>query len=236
MPKYIGATKALAWAEEIISCLAGSPQVMRAEEMVSFLERLGSILIPGEPLAETTRGRMEAFLGYDLRDVRVHRGPAAEDLSRRLDARAFTLGGHVFGSPQDLDVSTSEGQGLLAHELTHAIQQTRPRQLEPIRSESVGKLHTGTVGRQAQSRQGAPSEGYPAEMVLLAPAQSSASATSPTEREAQARANERLAAEALMSEAESPPRISAEEIADRVYQLMQSDLVLERERVGRLGG
>lgn len=235
MPEYIGATKALAWAEEIISCLAGSPQVMRAEEMVSFLERLGSILIPGEPLAETTRGRMEAFLGYDLRDVRVHRGPAAEDLSHRLDARAFTMGGHIFGSPEDLDVSTSAGQGLLAHELTHAIQQTRPRQLEPIRSESASKFYGGTVSRQAHSRQGAPSEGYP-EMVLLAPAQSSALATGPTEREAQARANERLAAEALTSEAESPPRISAEEIADRVYQLMQTELVLERERAGRLGG
>jgi len=235
MPEYIGATKALAWVEEIISSLAVSPQVMRAREMASFLERLGSILILGEPLEGTARSRMEAFFGYDLKDVRVHRGPAAEELSRRLDARAFTLGGHIFGSHDDLDVSTSEGRGLLAHELTHAIQQTRPRQLEPVRSDSAGKLHPETVSHKTKPGPVAPSEGYP-EMVLLAPAQGSASATSPPEREAQAQASERLAAEALTNEAESPPRINAEEIADRVYQLMQSDLVLERERAGRLGG
>jgi hypothetical protein len=235
MPEYIGATKALAWAEEIISFLAVSPQMMRAKETASFLERLGSILIPGEPLAGTTRSRMEAFFGYDLKDVRVHRGPAAEELSRRLDARAFTLGGHIFGSHEDLDVSTSEGRGLLAHELTHAIQQTRPRQLEPVRSDSAGKLYAETISHETKPELVAPSAVYP-EMVLSAPAQSSASATSPPEREAQAQANERLAAEGLTNEAESPPRINAEEVADRVYQLMQSDLVLERERAGRLGG
>lgn len=233
MPEYIGATKALAWVEEIISVLAVSPQVMRAKEMASFLERLGSILIPGEPLEGIARNRMEAFFGYDLKDVRVHRGPAAGELSRQLDARAFTLGGHIFGSNDDLDVSTSEGRGLLAHELTHAIQQTQPRQLEPVRPDSAGKFHTETVSHKTKPGLVAPSEGYP-EMVLLARAESSA--TSPSEREAQAQANERLAAEVLINEAESSPRIDAEEIAERVYQLMQSELVLERERAGQLGG
>jgi len=235
MPDYIGVTKALAWVEEIMGSLAVSPQLIRAKEMASFLENLVSTSIPGEPLEATTRSRMEGFLGYDLKDVRVHRGPVAEELSCRLDARAFTLGGHIFGPPENLDVSTGEGQALLAHELTHVIQQTRPQQLGPMRLESAGRPGPEMVSPEAKSRPVAPQEQYP-DMVLLAPTQSSASGASPPEREAQAQANERLAAEGLTSERESPPRISAEEIADRVYQLMQGDLVLERERAGRLGG
>jgi len=73
----------------------------------------------GEPLPPATRATLEAQLGTDLGDVRVHRGAAAGRSARDLHARAFTHGRDIWlgegESPTDL--------GLMAHEATHVVQQ-----------------------------------------------------------------------------------------------------------------
>jgi len=77
----------------------------------------------GQPLDPTTRGFMESRFGYDFSKVRVHTGPRADDAARALQARAFTLGHDiVFGTGQYASHGTRE-QRLLAHELTHVLQQ-----------------------------------------------------------------------------------------------------------------
>ena len=74
------------------------------------------------------------------------------------------------------------------------------------------------------------------EMVLLASADNVPLTTSQQSREAQAKTNKQLATEALTGNApKSPAKLDPEVIADRVYRLMQHDLILERERVTRLG-
>jgi hypothetical protein len=91
------------------------------------------------------------------------------------------------------------------------------------------------VSPSPQVRKARKLEGF-VEMVLVASPQSSALATNPPPREAQAQANERLIREGLGKKSKSPPKINCEEVADKVYRLMQCDLVLERERATRLGG
>jgi len=78
---------------------------------------------PGQPLDRTTRAFMEPRFGHDFSNVRVHSGPTAERSAWEVNARAYTVGRNiVFGSGQ-LAPMSRDGQRLLAHELTHVIQQ-----------------------------------------------------------------------------------------------------------------
>jgi hypothetical protein len=74
-------------------------------------------------LPKSTREFFEPRFGRDFSDVRVHTGARAADAAKSLNARAFTLGKDiVFGSGQYFP-QTSAGNRLLAHELTHVVQQ-----------------------------------------------------------------------------------------------------------------
>ncbi len=228
MPQHIGnaGTKATAWVERII--LSPGAHVKRARALEESTERLGSLFDTGESLDGSTRRLMEPFFGYDLEEVRIHRGHRAEEASQRLGARAFTFRGHIFAPHQNLDASTGEGLGLLAHELTHAIQQTRPHRLPQIQMATEDTI----------SAPAAPPGSHPGpEMVLLAPARGAPLTANAQLREAQAQANEQIVAEGLADKkTSSPPQINPEEVANKVYRLMQYDLVLERERATKLGG
>src|SRR5262249_23870708 len=96
--------------------LVGLSQPEMVEEVVS---RKGG----GSPLPEGTRGQMEGFFGADLGGVRVHADGEAATLNRELDAQAFTVGSDVFFGEGKYNPTSSQGQGLLAHELTHVGQQ-----------------------------------------------------------------------------------------------------------------
>ncbi|MFJ9444471.1 DUF4157 domain-containing protein [Kitasatospora sp. NPDC101235] len=74
---------------------------------------------PGRPLDEAVRTDMEARLGADFSDVRIHSGPAARSSAAEVGARAYTSGSHVVVGAGGADRHT------LAHELVHVIQQRR---------------------------------------------------------------------------------------------------------------
>jgi hypothetical protein len=74
----------------------------------------------GAPLAARTRSRMEHGFGVGFGDVRVH---ADSELPRQVAADAFTTGTHLHFAPGLYDPSSSAGERLLAHELTHVVQQ-----------------------------------------------------------------------------------------------------------------
>ncbi len=77
----------------------------------------------GRPLDPGVRAFMEPRFGHDFSHVRVHTGPAAGESALSYDALAFTLGRDiVFGAGQYAP-ETPAGRGLLAHELTHVVQQ-----------------------------------------------------------------------------------------------------------------
>jgi hypothetical protein len=77
----------------------------------------------GRPLDDDTRADMEGHLGADLSGVRVHTGGEADNLNRSVQAEAFTTGNDVFFKSGKYAPDSSEGRGLLAHELTHVVQQ-----------------------------------------------------------------------------------------------------------------
>jgi hypothetical protein len=78
---------------------------------------------PGEPLPDGVRTTMEGRFGRDLGAVRVHTGAAAAESAATLDASAYTVGRHmVFGAGR-FAPATPPGAHLLAHELTHVVQQ-----------------------------------------------------------------------------------------------------------------
>ncbi len=85
--------------------------------------RIHSAVGGGTPLAEQARAPMEAALGADLDGVRVHTGREADSLNRSLGAVAFTTGSDIFFREGAYRPGESSGNKLLAHELTHVVQQ-----------------------------------------------------------------------------------------------------------------
>lgn len=77
----------------------------------------------GSGLDGSTRGQFEGFFGVDLGGVRLHADGKAAELSRSLGAEAFTVGNDVFFGEGRFTPGSSSGMGLLAHELTHVVQQ-----------------------------------------------------------------------------------------------------------------
>lgn len=76
----------------------------------------------GAPLPEPVRRSMEGALGADLRSVRVHAGRDATELNDAMQARAFAVGTDVYFRDGMPDTRQAAGQSLLAHELTHVVQ------------------------------------------------------------------------------------------------------------------
>jgi len=77
----------------------------------------------GQPLDQATQEHMGEATGYDFSQVRVHTSPEANDLSQQLGAKAFTTGKDIYFKDGAYDPGSSGGQELLAHELTHVVQQ-----------------------------------------------------------------------------------------------------------------
>ncbi|MEL7159234.1 MAG: DUF4157 domain-containing protein, partial [Bacteroidota bacterium] len=112
----------------------GEPTVQRQEDGTAsddgafittdaFDDRLGVATGSGEALPAGTRERMEEGIGADFSDVRVHTGDEAASLNRGIGARAFTHGTDVFFNSGQYAPGTKVGDRLLAHELTHTVQQ-----------------------------------------------------------------------------------------------------------------
>ncbi len=104
----------------------------------------------GQALDSTVQRQMGRAFNADFSNVRVHTGTQADGLNRSLNARAFTTGQDVFFRHGEYNPGSSSGRLLLAHELTHVMQQN------PASVQS--KDDTGTVSRcsrqSAEGRQG----------------------------------------------------------------------------------
>jgi hypothetical protein len=74
---------------------------------------------PGRPLTTSTRDFMEPRFGADFSDVTVHNDRNAHEKASKLNARAFTLGRHIWLGRNE----TESDKNLMAHELTHVVQQ-----------------------------------------------------------------------------------------------------------------
>jgi hypothetical protein len=77
----------------------------------------------GSPLPQNTRQQMESSFGSDFSDVRIHNDSSAEQMSKDLNAQAFTHGNDIYFNSGKYDTNSTAGKHLLAHELTHTVQQ-----------------------------------------------------------------------------------------------------------------
>ena len=77
----------------------------------------------GQPLDAGLRQRMAPRFGHDFAHVRVHVGTAAEQSARNVAANAYTVGHHIVFGVGQYAPATPQGQRLIAHELTHVVQQ-----------------------------------------------------------------------------------------------------------------
>jgi len=83
----------------------------------------------GRSLYGAERSFFEPRFGADFSEVRIHNDTRASDIARSINARAFTLGSDVVFGSGEYSSATSSGRKLLAHELTHVIQQQKNPQL-----------------------------------------------------------------------------------------------------------
>lgn len=84
----------------------------------------------GSPLPGETRAFMESRFGADFSGVRVHTGGEAVQLSREVQAQAFTHGNDIYFNEGKYNPETETGKQLLAHELAHTIQQGASRAVQ----------------------------------------------------------------------------------------------------------
>jgi hypothetical protein len=79
----------------------------------------------GQPLEGALQEQMGASLGHDFSGVRVHTDAEADKLNQQLQAKAFTTGPDIFFKRGAYSPAPSSGQELIAHELTHVVQQSK---------------------------------------------------------------------------------------------------------------
>jgi len=91
----------------------------------------------GRPLDPGVREFMEPSFGYDFDSVRVHTDSFAAKTARDLGAEAFTIGKDVFFGAGKYNPGPKGGQKLIAHELTHIIQQNQNLEIRQIQTKSL---------------------------------------------------------------------------------------------------
>ncbi len=123
----------------------------------------------GQALDGTARGAMEPAFGADFGGVRVHADGAADALNRSLNARAFTTGKDIFFRQGAYAPGSSTGRELLAHELTHVVQQTGDRIAPKLRLGAPGdrlEQEADRVAREVMAREQSPVAARPQDGAL----------------------------------------------------------------------
>ncbi|NOR11304.1 MAG: DUF4157 domain-containing protein [Desulfovibrionaceae bacterium] len=140
----------------LVQCRA-PPTQARTEESESRLDReLRQSRGGGLPLPEKTRIQMESGIGADFSNVRVHTDAGAEQMNTMLGSQAFATGNNIFFASGKYDPESLDGQRLLAHELTHTVQQNASPRIQltpalgprgpPVQQSSHNNLQGGFIG------------------------------------------------------------------------------------------
>ncbi|MBL7749596.1 MAG: DUF4157 domain-containing protein [Chitinophagaceae bacterium] len=77
----------------------------------------------GSTMDSHTQSFMQSRFGTDFSNINIHTGGEAIQMSRDLNAKAFTVGNDIYFNEGQYNPNSSEGKHLLAHELTHTVQQ-----------------------------------------------------------------------------------------------------------------
>jgi hypothetical protein len=101
---------------------------------------------PGRPLEPSVRGDMEKRFGHEFTRVRVHSGTSAEQSARDVSANAYTVGHDIVFGRGKYAPGTHEGRRLLAHELTHVVQQSAIASTEHHSNAAATVIRRDTAG------------------------------------------------------------------------------------------
>ena len=93
----------------------------------------------GQPIDNKIREKLEQGFGADFSGVRIHTDAKSDRLNKSIQARAFTIGQDIFFRQGAYNPNSKQGQQLLAHELTHTIQQMNGLKLNNKQKTSTPK-------------------------------------------------------------------------------------------------
>jgi hypothetical protein len=124
----------------------------------------------GSTMDQGTKSFMESRFGTDFSDVKIHTGSQAIQMSRELNAQAFTVGNDVYFNEGNYSPNSDSGKHLLAHELTHTVQQAENKREAKVGNNLIQRYlnANGTAGsalgnsyRVADDLSAAVKVGYP---------------------------------------------------------------------------
>lgn len=108
-----------------VQCLLNGPKNSGAFDLDDdTADRIDRERSSGQALDTDVASKMGKLTGTNFDQVRVHTNPEADALNRQLNAKAFTTGRDIFFRQGAYEPSSIAGQKLIAHELTHVIQQS----------------------------------------------------------------------------------------------------------------
>lgn len=108
---------------------------------VRFQNQLHNSTSGGRSMSKSVSSFMESRFGADFSAVKIHTDTSAQQMSKQVNAHAFTYGNHVYFNSGKYDPDSSSGKTLLAHELTHTIQQGA----SPVAQSKVQRKHAFTA-------------------------------------------------------------------------------------------
>jgi hypothetical protein len=104
-----------------------------ADGMEGYVKQLNN---GGQSLSKQTRSFFEPRFGHDFSEVKVHTDPVAAKSAQSINALAYTSGSHIVFNDRQYSPGSTSGKKLLAHELTHVVQQNsfiQPKQIQRAR-------------------------------------------------------------------------------------------------------
>ncbi|MEO7309502.1 MAG: DUF4157 domain-containing protein, partial [Chitinophagaceae bacterium] len=123
------------------------------DKSIPFEQTLASSKGEGSPLPGDTRTFMESRFNADFSGVRIHTDPKAAQLSTNVNAKAFAHGNDIYFNSGNFSPNSAGGGTLLAHELTHTIQQgASPTHLASTGKNNIGRKAAGaskSIGKNA---------------------------------------------------------------------------------------
>jgi uncharacterized protein YukE len=107
----------------------------QTEVSPEFSRRILATSGQGAPLSPVLNREMSHKIGADFSDVKIHTGQKSKQMNEQLGAKAFTYGNNIYFNHGQYSPASQEGKHLLAHELTHVIQQKN--KIQPMIQRSV---------------------------------------------------------------------------------------------------
>lgn len=129
----------------------GPPRAAASKQPAGLPRYLQDKAGRGQPLPAPVRNEMEGRFGAPLADVRVHTDDAAAASAAGMGARAYTAGSDIVFGAAHFAPESAEGRGLLAHELTHVVQQRRADTPATQPSAADGGAHHDKAEREAEA-------------------------------------------------------------------------------------